>query len=46
VSSGHRIYGYDYVRKTATSPCKLVLNEEQAAIVRMVFEMFASANTG
>jgi site-specific DNA recombinase len=46
VSSGHRIYGYDYVRKTATSPCKLVLNEEQAAIVRMVFEMFASGQYG
>jgi site-specific DNA recombinase len=46
VSTGHRMYGYDYVRKTATSPGKLVVNEEQAAVVRMVFEMFASGKYG
>jgi site-specific DNA recombinase len=41
-SNGHRIYGYDYIRKTATAPAALVVNEEQAAVVRTIFEMFAS----
>jgi hypothetical protein len=41
-SHGHRIYGYDYVRKSATSPAALVVNEQQAAVVRSIFEMFAS----
>src|SRR5258708_16788532 len=45
-SNGHRIFGYDYVRKTPTSPCALVINEEQAAILRSVFEMFASGQYG
>ena len=41
-STGHRIYGYHYLRKTPISPAALVINEEQAAIVRSIFEMFAS----
>jgi site-specific DNA recombinase len=41
-SNGHRIYGYDFVRKSATSPAALVVNEQQAAIVRSISEMFAS----
>jgi site-specific DNA recombinase len=41
-SNGHRIYGYDYARKSATAPAALVVNEEQAAVVRSMFEMFAS----
>jgi site-specific DNA recombinase len=45
-SNGHRIYGYDYVRKTATAPAALVINEEQAAVVRSIFEMFASGRFG
>jgi site-specific DNA recombinase len=45
-SNGHRIYGYDYVRKTPTSPAALVINEERAAVVRSIFEMFASGNFG
>jgi site-specific DNA recombinase len=45
-SNGHRIYGYDYVRKTPTAPCALVINEEQAVVVRSIFEMFASGNFG
>jgi site-specific DNA recombinase len=43
-SSGHRIYGYDYVKKTPTAPATLVFNEEQAAIVRSIFEMFGSGH--
>ena len=45
-SNGHRIYGYDYVRKTATASAALVLNEEQAPVVRSIFEMFASGHFG
>jgi site-specific DNA recombinase len=45
-SNGHRIYGYDYVRKTATAPAALVVNEEQAPVVRSIFEMFASGRFG
>src|SRR6266581_3604415 len=45
-SNGHRIYGYHYIKKTPTSPATLVINEEQAAIVRMFFEMFASGKYG
>jgi hypothetical protein len=45
-STGHRIYGYHYVKKTPDAPAWLVINEEQAAIVRSIFEMFASGNYG
>jgi site-specific DNA recombinase len=45
-SNGHRIYGYDYVRKTATAPASLVINVEQAPVVRSIFEMFASGRFG
>jgi site-specific DNA recombinase len=33
-SNGHRIYGYHYVRKTQSAPAALVINEEQAPVVR------------
>jgi site-specific DNA recombinase len=45
-SNGHRIYGYHYVKKTPTAPATLAINEEQAAVVRMIFEMFASGRYG
>jgi site-specific DNA recombinase len=45
-SNGHCIYGYDYVRKTPTSPAAGVINEEQAAVVRSIFEIFAGGNFG
>jgi site-specific DNA recombinase len=45
-SSGHRTFGYDYMRKTPDAPAALAVNEEQAAIVRSIFEMFASGNFG
>jgi site-specific DNA recombinase len=45
-SNGHRIYGYTYVKKTPTAPATLAVNEEQAAIVREIFEMFASGSYG
>jgi site-specific DNA recombinase len=45
-SHGHRIYGYDYLRKTATAPAALLINEEQAPVVRSIFEMFASGRFG
>ena len=45
-STGHRIYGYHYVKKTPTAPAALVINDEQAAVVRSIFEMFASGKYG
>jgi hypothetical protein len=45
-SNGHRIYGYHYAKKTPTVPATLVINEDQAAIVRSIFEMFASGDFG
>jgi Recombinase/Resolvase, N terminal domain len=45
-SNGHRIYGYRYVKKTETAPAMLAINEEQAAVVRMIFEMFGSGDYG
>jgi site-specific DNA recombinase len=45
-SNGHRIYGYHYVKKTPTAPAALAINEEQAPVVRSIFEMFASGHFG
>jgi site-specific DNA recombinase len=45
-STGHLIFGYDYVSKTPTAPCALIINDAQAAVVRSVFEMFASGRYG
>ena len=45
-SNGHRIYGYHYVKKTPTAPATLVINDKEAAIVRSMFEMFASGRYG
>jgi site-specific DNA recombinase len=45
-SNGHRIYSYHYVKKTPTAPATLAINEEQAAVVRSIFEMFASGDYG
>src|SRR4029077_453830 len=45
-STGHRIFGYHYVKKTPTAPAALVINEEQAEVVRSIFEMFASGHYG
>jgi hypothetical protein len=41
-----RIYEYEYVRKTATAPAALVINEKQAPVVRPILEMFASGRFG
>jgi hypothetical protein len=35
-------YGYVHVKKTPTSPAALVINEQQAEVVRLIFEMYAS----
>ena len=45
-SSGHRIYGYDYVKKSPSAPATLAINEERAAVVRSIFVMFASGHYG
>jgi site-specific DNA recombinase len=45
-SGGSGTFGYDYVRKTPNAPATLAINEEQAAIIRSIFEMFASGTFG
>jgi DNA invertase Pin-like site-specific DNA recombinase len=45
-SNGQRIFGYDYIRRTDGAPARLGINEQQAAVVRSIFEMFASGNFG
>jgi site-specific DNA recombinase len=40
--AGASIYGYTYARKTPTSQPALIVNEEQAAIVRFMFETYAT----
>jgi site-specific DNA recombinase len=46
VSQGHCIYGYDYVRKSTLTPPALVINEQEAATVRLIFEMYAEGTAG
>jgi site-specific DNA recombinase len=41
-STGCHTFGYDYLRKTPTQVPALVINEEQAPVVRSIFEMFAN----
>lgn len=36
--NGHSLYGYTYVKKTDIEPAKYIINEEQARIVRMIFD--------
>jgi site-specific DNA recombinase len=45
-SQGHCIYGYEYVRKSPHSPPALVINEQEAAIVRSIFETYVEGTTG
>src|SRR6266851_5036596 len=42
VGNGLSPFGYDYVKKTPTSPSALVINEQQAEVVRWIFETFAN----
>src|SRR5215471_12201053 len=37
VSQGNCTFGYDYMPKTTTSPCAIVVNEQEAEIVRWMF---------
>jgi DNA invertase Pin-like site-specific DNA recombinase len=45
-SNGHRIFGYDYIKTSPTAPAALIINTEQAAVVRSIFEMFATGRFG
>ncbi len=45
-SQGHIIYGYTYARRTVTSAPALVINENEAATVRWIFEGYASGSLG
>jgi site-specific DNA recombinase len=41
VSQGNRTFGYDYVPRTTTSRCAIVVNDEEASVVRWIFESYA-----
>ena len=41
-SQGSMVYGYTYIKKTDASAPALAVNEEQADVVRSIFEMYAS----
>lgn len=36
--NGHSIYGYDYIKKTDTEPAHYKINEDQARVVRQIFD--------
>src|SRR5882757_7283916 len=42
MGSGTNTFGYDYIRKSPTNLPRMVVNEREAAIVRRVFETYAS----
>jgi site-specific DNA recombinase len=44
ISQGHTTFGYRYMRKTTERAAHLLIDEEQAAVIRSVFEMFASGH--
>jgi site-specific DNA recombinase len=46
MGSGYNTFGYDYIRKSPTSLPRMVVNEREAAIVRRVFETYASTQIG
>jgi site-specific DNA recombinase len=46
VGQGHNIFGYRYVRRRDGEPPALVPHEEEAAIVRLIFEMYATGSYG
>ena len=42
MSQGNSTYGFDYVPKTTTSPCAVVINEREVDIVRWMFGCYAN----
>jgi site-specific DNA recombinase len=42
VGNGLSPFGYDYVKKTPTTPSVLVINEQQGDVVRWIFEAFTN----
>lgn len=38
IINGGALYGYNYIRKTDTEPVRYVVNEEEARIVRMIYQ--------
>jgi site-specific DNA recombinase len=43
---GNVTFGYDFLRRTPTSPPRMIVNEQEAATVRYVFETYASGDIG
>ena len=46
MSGGSRLFGYNYICKTQTSPPRVEINEKEAKIVRFVFKEYAKGGIG
>jgi site-specific DNA recombinase len=46
MGAGTNTFGYDYIRKTQGTLPRMVVNKDEAAIVRHVFEMYADTPIG
>ena len=45
ILTSHPPYGYNYITKSAERPSRLEINEEQAAVVRLIFDLFGNRGT-
>ena len=46
VGGGHNIYGYDFIRKSPTSPPQLVVNPRESKVVKYIFSEYAKGRVG
>ena len=46
MGAGVHTFGYHYIRKSPSNPPQMLINEQEAAIVRRVFEMYADTSIG
>jgi site-specific DNA recombinase len=43
---GYNTYGYTYIRKTPEKPSEYVINEEEAKVVRLIYETYVKGEVG
>jgi len=46
MGQGYNTFGYDYHRKTSTSPASLTINKKEAETVKYIFETYAKGDIG
>lgn len=44
ICGGALMYGYNYIRKTPTSPARVEINEKEAEVVKFIFAEYAKGN--